>query len=129
MDEALENDVIKPAQGTDEEYDTAQAEVHRIEESLEELRVELSKKLKIGKKEIVFKDIGKEIFQLEISVKQIVPKDWKLTSKTQKVNRYYTPELQSVIQEFLEAREIKDAALRNAKANVFKKFDVNYAQW
>jgi DNA mismatch repair protein MSH6 len=78
---------------------------------------------------IVFKDIGKEVYQMEVAAKQKVPKQWVLMSKTQAVNRYYSEELRGVINELLEAKEICEESMRTIKARVYEKFDEHYEEW
>lgn len=39
---------------------------------------------------IVYKDLGKEIYQLEVSNKVSVPKDWTMKSSTAVSTRKYT---------------------------------------
>ncbi|KAJ3114125.1 DNA mismatch repair protein msh6, partial [Nowakowskiella sp. JEL0407] len=127
--EALETDVMHPKPGSDEEYDVCNSAVEAVEQELEEFRMEQCKVLKLGKKEVAFKDVGKEIYQLEIPAKQKVPNDWTLMSKTQKVNRYYNSDLQEMVQRLLEKRELRDMALKNVKKHIYEKFDVNYTAW
>eukprot|EP00842_Homolaphlyctis_polyrhiza_P001905 jgi/Hompol1/2715/HPOL_006146-RA len=50
-------------------------------------------------------------------------------SKTQSVNRYYTPRIRDLVTEILEAREIREEVMRNIKSRMFEKFDADYTAW
>jgi DNA mismatch repair protein MSH6 len=93
---------------------------------LEDLRKDYSRKL--GCK-IVFKDLGKELFQLEVPAKTKTPSSWVQMSKTQSVARYWSDDVRELVKEFLEAREIRDEALRSVKGRLYAKFDAQYSQW
>ncbi|KAI8805196.1 DNA mismatch repair protein msh6 [Cladochytrium replicatum] len=127
--EAVQNDAIAPHPQHDEDYDNAQGEVDRIEKQFEQHRVEQSQKLGVRLSEISYKDMGKELFQLELPAKVKVPKDWTVMSQTQKVYRYWNPFISPLVTEMAEAKEIRDEALRNIKSNFFKKFDENFPEW
>ncbi|KAJ3091283.1 DNA mismatch repair protein msh6 [Quaeritorhiza haematococci] len=106
--QALEEDTILLHSGFDSEYDAAEEAVQSVMNELEAYRKQQERKL--GCK-IAYKDIGKEIFQLEVPSKIKVPKDWMQMSKTQAVNRYWTSDLKNLVNEILEAREIRDDIL------------------
>jgi DNA mismatch repair protein MSH6 len=78
---------------------------------------------------LVYKDLGKEIYQLEVPAKIKVPKDWTVMSKTQTVSRYYNETIRTLVKEMQEAKEIRDEALRSVKRRMFHKFDENYHNW
>lgn len=50
-------------------------------------------------------------------------------SKTQAVARYWNDDVRELVKEFLEAREIRDEALRSVKGRLYNKFDAQYSQW
>ncbi|KAJ1549627.1 DNA mismatch repair protein msh6, partial [Cladochytrium tenue] len=99
------------ATGYDEVFDQANGDFAKIESELEEYRKTQMKAL--GVRSLSYKDIGKDLYQLEVPAKVSVPKSWKLMSKTQSVSRYYTSELEDLVRRYLEAREIREEALRN----------------
>ena len=78
---------------------------------------------------IVYKDLGKEIYQLEVPAKIKVPKDWTVMSKTQAVSRYYNSTIRNLVKEMQEAKELRDEALRTVKRRMFQKFDEKYQDW
>jgi DNA mismatch repair protein MSH6 len=79
-DSAL-SEKVEMNSGYDEEFDATQAIVDEIESRL---KVYLEKCRKdINCSTIIFKDIGKEIYQLEVPVKTVVPAEWTSMSKTQ----------------------------------------------
>ncbi|KAJ3324736.1 DNA mismatch repair protein msh6 [Boothiomyces sp. JEL0866] len=123
---AFDTGKIQLNQGYDEAYDEMVQTVREVEQKLEQYKKECEKK--IGCK-ITFKDIGKEIYQLEVPLKQKVPNDWSSMSKTSNVNRYYTLNLRNLINDLLEAREHCEAAMRTIKLRVYEKFDQNYNDW
>jgi DNA mismatch repair protein MSH6 len=78
---------------------------------------------------IVYKDIGKEIYQLEVPNSIKVPHDWKKLTRTQKVNRYWNPTLQKLIRDLQETRETKSNILKSLQGRFYEKFDVHYQNW
>ncbi|KAK6089201.1 hypothetical protein P3W45_001828, partial [Vairimorpha bombi] len=54
---------------------------------------------------IVYKNIGKEIFQMDIPKNVKVPDDYFLVSATKTTNRYYTMKLKELISEYVELEE------------------------
>ncbi|KCZ74186.1 hypothetical protein H311_04850, partial [Anncaliia algerae PRA109] len=56
--------------------------------------------------DIKFKNIGKEIFQMEISTDVKVPDNFFLVSTTKTTKRFYTLELKELIKEYLENDEL-----------------------
>ncbi|KAI9359283.1 putative DNA mismatch repair protein Msh6 [Zopfochytrium polystomum] len=126
-DESLETGDICVHPGFDEVFDQAADEFAAVEKELEEYRKKQAAAL--GVKNLSYKDLGKDLFQLEVPSRVQVPSKWKLMSKTQSVNRYYTKELEALIQRFLEVREGREEALRNVRGRMYRKFDETYSQW
>ncbi|KAJ3298249.1 DNA mismatch repair protein msh6 [Borealophlyctis nickersoniae] len=124
--QALEDDNIKLHKGYDDVYDAASNAREEIDQQFEEFRREYEKKLKC---KVQYKDMGKELFTIEVPSKVKVPADWSLKSKTQSVTRYWSPRVERLVKEFQEARETEEEALRNIKARMCEKFDQNYEQW
>ncbi|KAJ3017889.1 DNA mismatch repair protein msh6 [Thoreauomyces humboldtii] len=123
---AAETDKIELHAGYDAQFDQACDAVQDIENLLEQHKKEWEKKLKC---KITFKDMGKELFQMEISRKVDVPRDWSIKSKTAAVNRWWSPRAEELVTDFMEAREIKDEALRNIKLRLCQRFDESYEDW
>jgi DNA mismatch repair protein MSH6 len=124
--DAYETGKIRLFEGYDNEFDLKKQAVCLIETKLSEYLKECQKKL--GCK-IIFKDIGKEIYQMEVPTKQKVPRDWTVMSKTVQVNRYYTDYLCGLINELLVAKEVCDMAMREIKSKIYQKFDQSFNDW
>lgn len=62
-------------------------------------------------KDIAFKDIGtKDIYQIEVPVKVKVPSNWTKMTGTKDKSRYWNREVEKLVGELKEARELKDQA-------------------
>ncbi|TPX35274.1 polyribonucleotide nucleotidyltransferase [Synchytrium microbalum] len=126
-EQALKEDKITPSDGYDAVYDDAEANVERIDTLFEEHKTEAESE--IIAKGLKYKDMGKEIYQLEVPARVKVPKDWVVMSKTKDVNRYYSPEIKKLVKEMTEAKETREAAIREVKSRMYSKFNENYADW
>lgn len=125
--EASSREKIQPFTGYDTDFDAFQDAVEAVEAKLNAYLIECQEKVK--SKNISYRDIGKEIYQIEVPVKLKAPNDWTLMSKTQAVNRYYSPALRKLVNDILEARERADEAMRTFKSVMYGKFDENYSEW
>lgn len=124
---AMQDEKIIPSPGFDEEFELAQERVYQIEKKMEIYRRKIAQELNCS--DVQYKDIGKEIYQIEVSIKTKVPKDWQQMSKTQTVHRYWTRTIQDYVKDIMEAREMRDETLRTLKLRIFAKFDENYSAW
>ena len=128
---AKEKGVLIPERGVESDFDASQ---DRIEEILTDLETHLKKVRKEFKSNnIVYRDVGKEIYQLEVptSVKGI-PKSWDQKSATQKVKRYYSPELKGdrgLIRQLQEAQETHGQIVKEVRGRFFQRFDEDYTTW
>lgn len=120
--------VLIPERGVEEDFDKSQ---DRIEEILEGLEALLSKTRKnLGTTAIVYRDNGKEIYQLEVPINvKGVPKHWDQMSATQKVKRYYNPELRGLVRQLQEAQETHSQIVKEVAGRFFARFDEDYAVW
>ncbi|KAI8928158.1 muts domain V-domain-containing protein [Entophlyctis helioformis] len=125
--EAMDEGKIRLHPGYDDVFDAAEQAVADVEAKLTSHRRECERKLNVSG--LAYKDIGKEIYQLEVSAKIKVPSDWTVMSKTQAVSRYYNATIRSLVGELLEAREVREAAMRNIKSRIYEKFDTRYTGW
>ncbi|KAI9201827.1 DNA mismatch repair protein msh6 [Polychytrium aggregatum] len=123
---ALKEDKLLPFPGGDEEYDTAQKRVKDLETRFADYKRSMESNLRT---KIVYKDLGKEIYQMEISNKVKVPNDWVVMSRTQAVHRYYNPTIRDMVKRFDEAVEMREEAFRNIKGRMYSRFDEHYAAW
>lgn len=80
-------------------------------------------------KSLKYKDIGKEIYQIEMPNHVNVPDDYMVLSKTKSVKRYWTVELRKMVNGYLEAKEILSATQDSTQAVLYKRFSNNNALW
>lgn len=127
---ALHEQTILPLAGFDEPYDEACADLEAVKMRLDKLLAKTRSDLNSGR--IAFKDMGKELFQLEIpNTLRFKPPNssWMITSSTKDVTRYYTPELKRLVQQFAEAEEVKANALATVRKRLYSRLDEEYEQW
>lgn len=124
---ALKEGVVVPFAGVEKDYDDANAKFLQIKDDFDRYLVTQEKVLKIrGAK---YKDVGKEIFQLEIPANTAVPKDYVLMSKTKTVKRYWTSEIKEMVKDYQEWDERRSAVLRNVYGKMLKSFDSHITIW
>jgi DNA mismatch repair protein MSH6 len=78
---------------------------------------------------IVYKDLGKEIFQIECPVGISVPSSWRLLSSTKAVKRYWSPEVEKKVRELLEYRELHKNVVAEMQGRLYARFDADYDKW
>ncbi|GAA6018493.1 hypothetical protein JCM11491_006423 [Sporobolomyces phaffii] len=128
LQELYEGEELLPVDGKDEEYE-------RIRERVDNIEAQLQSELKAAQKQfkdtsIQFKDIGtKDIFQIEVPVKHKVPNNWTKMTSTQKVNRYYSPEVSRLVTSLKEARERKGMVVNDFQFKLYGEFDKDYSTW
>ena len=125
---AKESGLLIPEPGVEEDFDASQAKIDEILADLDALLKKTRRDL--GSNAIVFRDNGKEIYQLEVpmSVKRI-PKDWSQMSATKQVKRYYNPELRKLIRDLQEAQELHGQIAKDVAGRFFARFDEEYQTW
>ncbi|KAJ2213526.1 DNA mismatch repair protein msh6 [Coemansia sp. RSA 1813] len=75
---------------------------------------------------IVYKNMGKEHYQLEMPASIKVPSSYFRLSNTKAVNRYWSPELRVKVQEHAEALETKSLVLDSYQSRLYARFDKHY---
>ncbi|KAF2084464.1 DNA mismatch repair protein Msh6 [Saccharata proteae CBS 121410] len=125
---AREEGVLVPEPGVEEDFDQSQDEIKQCLAELEKLLKQVRRDL--NSNAIVFRDNGKEIYQLEvpISIKN-VPKSWNQMSATSKVKRYYNPELRKLVRALQEAQETHGQIVKEVAGRFYKRFDEEYQTW
>jgi DNA mismatch repair protein MSH6 len=84
---AITNGTIVPEPGKNIRFDSARYELEQVKEELaEHLKLQQSR---LNCSKILYRDLGKEIFQLEIPSNVEVPPEFVLMSKTKVYFRYY----------------------------------------
>ena len=125
---AKESGLLIPERGVEEDFDASQDRIQSLLANLETLLKRTRKELKST--DIVYADNGKEIYQLEVPIKvKGIPKNWDQMSATQKVKRYYNPELRGLVRKLQEAQETHGQIVKDVSARFFQKFDEDYATW
>ncbi|KAG0227605.1 DNA mismatch repair protein msh6 [Actinomortierella wolfii] len=124
---AAEEGEVTPHPGFAEDYDENSAVLKQIDAELAAHLADVKVKLKTTK--IVYKDLGKEIYQLEVPNKVQVPRDWKKMSGTSSVSRYYNPTLTALVNRLLEARETKSLIVKQLQGRLYAQFDKHYKEW
>ena len=120
--------VLVPEQGVEKDFDNSQTQIENILEDLEKLLKRTQKDL--GSNAIVYRDNGKEIYQLEVPIKvKGIPKTWDQMSATQKVRRYYSPELRSLVRQLQEAQETHGQIVKEVAKRFLARFDEDYTTW
>jgi DNA mismatch repair protein MSH6 len=126
-DLAKKEDVLVPEPGVEEDFDNSQQEIDDCKANLEQVLKKARKDL--GNNTIMYRDIGKEIYQLEVPKKVKVPNTWDQMSATAKVARYYTPELRKLVRALQEAQETHGQIVREVATRFCKRFDEEYQTW
>lgn len=120
--------VIVPQPGVEQDYDQSQEEIDRCLAALSSYLKTVQSDLKSTA--ITFRDIGKEIYQLEVPVKiSKVPSNWEQMSATKAVKRYYSPQIRKLVRSLQEAQETHTKITKEVNARFFARFDVDYETW
>ena len=113
--------MVTPKNGTDAEFDEAVAKCASITQNLEKYKKEQQGLLRVSN--LLYKDMGKEPFQLEVPVATKVPEEYVLMSKTKSVSRYWTPTIRSLVKNWQEWEERRQAAERSFFSRLLERFD------
>ena len=125
---AKEHGLLVPEPGVEEDFDQSQSDIDNIHKKLDNLLKKARKDL--GSSAIVYRDNGKEVFQLEIPIKvKGVPSNWSQMSATKAVKRYYSPELKTLVRELQEAQETHGQIAKDVARRFYERFDENYLTW
>lgn len=125
---AKENGLLVPEAGVETDFDESQERIEQILSELDDLLKETRRKL--GSKAIIFKDNGKEIYQLEVPVSiKAIPQSWDQMSATKQVKRYYSPELRGLVRQLQEAQETHGQIVKEVAGRFFARFDESYVTW
>ncbi|CAO3601033.1 unnamed protein product [Absidia cylindrospora] len=119
--------VIIPKQGVDQAWDDINDDIEALKTQFADHLKEMKREVKCSQLE--YKDMGKEIYQVEVPKNVKVPKNWFCTSSTSKVTRYWPPVLQALIPKYKEQLEIKNAYTKEFTNVVYGKFDAHYKMW
>ncbi|KAL8773667.1 MAG: hypothetical protein Q9209_001433 [Squamulea sp. 1 TL-2023] len=125
---ARDDGILVPEHGVEEDFDASQDRIESILANLHKLLQKTRKDLSCSA--IDYRDNGKEIYQLEVPVKiKGIPKTWDQMSATQKVKRYYSPELRSLVRQLQEAQETHGQIVKEVAGRFLARFDEDYTTW
>ncbi|OMJ22240.1 DNA mismatch repair protein msh6 [Smittium culicis] len=127
LEKAKSENSLVPLKGHYDQVDILNLKLSKVDEWLDS-HLEYHRKL-YKCNSIVYKSIGKETYQLEIPRKITVPSHYARKSATKDVHRYYTPELSDKLIEKAELNEHLNAALREYRLVLYKRFSNNYRLW
>jgi DNA mismatch repair protein MSH6 len=126
---AREYKLLVPERGIEEEFDESQDNIAEVEAALQTLLQKARKQLGGNSSKINFKNIGKEVYQLEVPTSITVPKGWSMMSAAAGFKRYYNPELKGLIRQLQEAQETHGQIVKQVAGRFYKRFDESYATW
>lgn len=126
---AKDEGLFIPQPGVEEEFDESQESIDDVEKQLQKLLKKAREDL--GSSAIKFTDNGKEIYQLEVPIKvtRPIPKTWKQMSATKACKRWYSPELERLVQDLKEAQETHGQVVKALAGRFFARFDEQYKVW
>lgn len=125
--QAREFKLLVPTRGVSEEFDASQDCISEAEAELEVLLKTQQSELR--SKKVVFKNIGKEVYQLEVPTAIKVPKDWKMMSSASGVKRYYFAELSDLVRNLQEAQETHGQVVKQVTGKLLARFDEQHSIW
>jgi DNA mismatch repair protein MSH6 len=126
---ARDNKLLVPERGVEEDFDDSQDRIEKLEGELQKLLQRKRKELGGNTSKIIYKNIGKEVYQLEVPVAIKVPKDWQMMSSAAGFKRYYFPELKSLIRQLQEAQETHGQIVKQVASRFYARFDQDYNTW
>ncbi|KAG2172300.1 hypothetical protein INT43_004842 [Umbelopsis isabellina] len=118
---------IIPQPGIEEDWDEIQQQLSDYQKQFQEHLADMKRQHKCSK--LVYKDLGKEIFQIEAPKDFKAPKEWTRLSATGKLSRYWTPTIRKLVTEYKEALETKNSIVKSFTSRVYSKFDEHYFTW
>lgn len=125
---AREDGILVPEPGVEDDFDESQERINYALADLDSLLKKVRRDL--GSNAIVYRDNGKEIYQLEVPSKvKSVPKNWDQMSATAKVKRYYSPELRKLVRALQEAQETHVQIVKDVARRFYARFDEDYSIW
>jgi DNA mismatch repair protein MSH6 len=125
---AKDGGILVPEPGVEEDFDNTKGEIDKLEDELQQLLKRVRREL--GCNDIVYRDNGKEIYQLEVPIRvKNIPKSWDQMSATKQVKRYYSSELRTLIKKLQEAKEVHSKIVKEVAGRFYARFDEHYPTW
>lgn len=78
---------------------------------------------------IHYKDVGRDLFQLELPGDLSPPQEYVLMSKTKNVRRYWTPKIKVLVKDYQEWEERRKLALQRVYEDLLNEFTKHTASW
>ncbi|KAJ2336890.1 DNA mismatch repair protein msh6, partial [Coemansia sp. RSA 2681] len=116
--------LLLPFPGSDQPYDEILASIAELDAWFDQHLAENRKRFSCAS--IVYKNMGKEHYQLEMPATIKVPGSYFRLSSTKAVDRYWSPELRGKVQEHAEAMETKAMVLNGYQQRLYSRFDRHY---
>lgn len=125
-EKARNEGVLVPERGVEEDFDESQNRVEGIINDLQSHLKQYQQEYKC--RDICFRDVGKEIYLVEVPTKiKNIPKNWAQLSATQRVKRYWPPEIKKLVRSLQEAQEMHSQIVKDIAGRFYKRFDQDYA--
>ncbi|XP_078413344.1 DNA mismatch repair protein Msh6 [Cetorhinus maximus] len=122
--------VITPKAGFDPDYDQALADIKETERNLQEY-LEAQRK-RLGCRSVVYWGSARNRYQLEVPesiADRRVPEEYELKSTKKGYKRYWTKQIERLLETMNNAEERRDGALQDCMRRLFYNFDKNYRNW
>mmetsp|Transcript_2807 Transcript_2807/g.6532 ORF Transcript_2807/g.6532 Transcript_2807/m.6532 type:complete len:1165 (-) Transcript_2807:166-3660(-) len=131
--EAREKGYIIPNKGVNKEYDEIERKIADCEKKLQKYLHR--QQAMFDDRNIKFKHMGKEKYQLEVSIETLkkkaksLPSNWMLSGSTKKTKRYLTPECRQLAEELSQAEFDRETILKDVSRAMFARFCEKYKLW
>ncbi|XP_070788374.1 DNA mismatch repair protein Msh6 isoform X1 [Pituophis catenifer annectens] len=122
--------VVNPKTGFDSDYDQALANISEIEENLRQY-LEVQRK-RLGVRAVMYWGAGKNRYQMEIAetaVPRDLPDEYIMKSSRKGYKRYWTKEIENMLNDIINAEERRDAAQKDCMKRLFYDFDKTRKDW
>ena len=126
-EQAKKEGVITPRPGVDKAFDDVVTELEDIHREFKEYLTEQKKVLR--ERNIQYRDLGKDPYQIEVPAHISVPTEYLLMSKTKQVRRFWTPRIKNMVRRLQEAEERKNMVQTSIFANILKQFSEHWPMW
>ncbi|KAA1472424.1 DNA mismatch repair protein Msh6 [Dentipellis sp. KUC8613] len=123
-------DELKPREGKDEAYDGIMEEIGELESTLDKELKKMQKKLGCTLTYWHSAQGTKEIYLVQTKSGQgDIPTEWVKSGGTKAATRWSVPALAQTIRSLKEARETRNAVVKNFKFRLFAEFDKDRSVW
>ncbi|CEI93954.1 Putative DNA mismatch repair protein msh6 [Rhizopus microsporus] len=116
-----------PKSGKNADWDKLNNDIDAIGTEFQTHLASLKKQLKCSS--LAYKDLGKDIYQIEVPKGVSVPSDWIKLSNTAKFNRYWDSTVKRLVTKYKELLETKNEFVKKFSQQVYAHFDEFYPMW